>query len=52
MKVTSKMFNDNPTLEPKELFAKVSRERYKSTKRMPTKAERSMEREIVLLEKK
>jgi len=52
MKVTSKMFNDNPNLTPKEIFHKVSKERHKSKRRMPSRDERRTENEIVQLETK
>lgn len=52
MKVTLKMFNDNPNLSPLEILEKVSKDRHKSNKTMPTPEERKTEHEIKQLEQK
>ena len=52
MKVTSKMFTDNPNLTPREIMDKVSSKRHKSTKRMPDRDAKRREHEIKLMENK
>ena len=45
------MFNDNPDLSPMEIMEKISRERHKSEKKMPTREERNEENSIKKYEK-
>ena len=52
MKVTTKMFADNPTLTPIEIMNKISNERHKSNKRMPNRDEKRKEHEIIIMENK
>ena len=52
MKVTGKMFTENPTLTPREIMDKISKERHKSNKRMPNREEKRKEHEIIIMESK
>ena len=52
MRITAEMFNKNPNLSPIELMEKISKERHKLHKRMPTRNERRAETEIKQMEEK